>query len=196
VSWLRGVSWIQTFRLCRGRKIAVTLEFAAVKRIARNRGFTFIELLMVLAIISILVAIAMPAYRDYELRAEVAESLTLLSDCKVQVNDFYARWGGMPNDNADAGLRAADSLHGKYVQSVTVSGGVLVASMKIGSDLGGASFERTVTFRPWINASNTGAPIVWSCGDRDPQLPADYHVVGAIAANAVEPRWLPTVCRK
>ncbi len=158
-------------------------------------GFTFVELLMVVAIVSILAAIAMPAYRDYELRAEVAESLILITDCKSQVNDFYARWGSMPADNADAGLRAAANLKGKFVQGITVSGGVIVASMTIGSDLGGSPFERTLTFRPWINASSTGSPIVWSCGEHDPHLPADYHVVGTIAADAVEAKWLPTICR-
>lgn len=158
-------------------------------------GFTFIELLVVLAIIGMLVAIAMPAYRDYEIRAEVSEGIMLLGDCRTQVNDFYARWGGMPAENADVGLKPADTQRGRYVQSISVSGGVLVASMKLGDDIGGASTERTLTFRPWIDSTNTASPIVWTCGERNPQLPTNYHVIGNIAANAVETRWLPTICR-
>jgi type IV pilus assembly protein PilA len=161
----------------------------------RLHGFTFIEILVVVAIIGILAAIAMPAYRDYEIRAEVSESVMLLGDSRTQVNDFYARWGSMPTDNSDVGLKPANKQHGRYVQSLSVNGGVLVASMKLGDDIGGASMERTLTFRPWIDPTSTGSPIVWTCGERDPKLPSGYRAIGTIAANAVESKWLPSICR-
>jgi len=159
------------------------------------RGFTFIELLVVLAIISILVAIALPAYRDYELRAEAAESLIFLGEAKSSVNEFYSRWGRMPANNSEAGLRAPDALRGKYLRRLSVSDGVMVAMLQLGSDEEGEGLERTLTFRPWLSAKNPGAAILWSCGEQEPKA-NDYHVVGEVAPNPVEGKWLPSVCRK
>jgi type IV pilus assembly protein PilA len=159
-------------------------------------GFTFVELLIVVAIVSILAAIALPAYREYELRAEVAESEIFLSDAKTAVNEFYSRWGRMPADNSEAGLRLPEALRGKYVRSLAVSGGVMVAELDLGGDLAGSAIQRTLTMRPWLNAKNTGAPIIWSCGEQDPKASADYHVIGNLAEDPVESKYLPTSCRK
>jgi type IV pilus assembly protein PilA len=159
-------------------------------------GFTFVELLIVVSIISMLAAIAMPAYRDYELRAQVTEALSFLGDSKIAVDEFYSRWGRMPVDNAEAGLRSADVMRGKYVRSVTVSGGVIVATMDLGFELAGdAMLHRTLTFRPWLNAASPSAPIFWSCGESEPVEPGDYHVIGELAAAKLEARLLPTACR-
>ena len=173
---------------------ATCLRIIAARR-APIRGFIFVELLFVLAIISILVAIALPAYRDYELRAEAAEGLVFLGDAKSSVNEFYARWGRMPANNSEAGLRLPDALRGKFVRRVSVSDGVMVAMLQLGNEEGGDTLERTLTFRPWLNAKNPGAPILWSCGERDP-VANDYHAVGDVAPNPVESKWLPSVCRK
>jgi type IV pilus assembly protein PilA len=163
---------------------------------AAGAGFTFIELLIVLAIISILVAIALPAYRDYEIRAEAAEGVMFLGDAKIAVNEFYSRWGRMPADNNEAGLRLPAALKGKYLRSLSVSGGVMVASLDLGHDLAGEAMERTLTMRPWISATNPGTPIIWSCGEYDPKASADYHVIGSVAPNPIESKFVPTVCRK
>ena len=159
------------------------------------RGFTFIELLVVLAIISILVAIALPAYRDYELRAEATESLVFLGEAKSSVNEFYSRWGRMPANNSEAGLRAPDTLRGKYLRRLSVSDGVMVALLDLGGGEEGDALERTVTFRPWLSAKDPGAPILWSCGEQEPKA-KDYHAIGDVAPNPVEGKWLPSACRK
>lgn len=158
-------------------------------------GFSFVELLVVVAIISILVVIALPAYRDYLQRAKVAESLTFLGDAKNPVNEFYSRWGRMPADNSEAGLRQPDDLRGNYVRSVTVQGGVIVASLDLGNDSEHQPIVRTLTFRPWINTESTGSPIVWSCGRQDPGVPSAYQAQGSIAANPVQDKWVPAICR-
>lgn len=158
-------------------------------------GYTFVELLVVVAIISILAAIAMPAYSDYELRAEASEALIFLGDAKGAVNDFYARWGRMPADNREAGLRAPEILRGRYLRRLDVAGGVLVATLELGHDLPTGMRARTLTLRPWVNAGNPTAPILWSCGEHDLKAPQEYRVVGDLAGNPVEAKFVPSVCR-
>lgn len=167
-----------------------------IRQHASTRGFTFVELLIVVAIVSILAAIALPAYRDYELRAQVAEGEIFLGDAKTAVNEFYSRWGRMPADNSEAGLRMPEALRGKYVRSLAVSGGVMVVEFDLGADLPGKPLERTLTMRPWLNSKTTSAPIIWSCGEQDPKASADYRVIGDLAEDPLESKLLPTSCRK
>ena len=69
-----------------------------------QKGFTLIELMIVVAIIGILAAIAMPAYQDYTIRAQVSEGLTLAAAAKAAVAEFYANKGKWPSDNSAAGM--------------------------------------------------------------------------------------------
>jgi len=86
-----------------------------------QKGFTLIELMIVVAIIAILAAIAIPAYQDYAIRAKVSEGLNLASSAKLAVAESFQSEGFFPTDNADAGLAAADVITGNAVTSVTVS---------------------------------------------------------------------------
>jgi type IV pilus assembly protein PilA len=158
-------------------------------------GFTFVELLVVVAIISILAAIAVPAYRAYLIRSEVAESLTFLGYAKADVIEFHSRWGRLPDNNGDAGLRQPTDMNGTYLRSVEVIGGALVATMDLGLDNDGQAIIRTLTFRPWVDAKAIGSPIVWSCGREEPELANDYVVSGNVADGAIEDLWLPPQCR-
>ena len=160
-----------------------------------SAGFTFIELLIVVAMISILTAIAIPAYRDYLLRGKVSESLLFLGDAKSAINEFHSRWGRMPADNREAGLREPESVRGNYVRSLSVHDGVMVALMDLGKDSDQQPIMRTLTFRPWLNKSVSGSPIIWSCAEQDPAAGAAYQAQGSIAANPVEAKWLPSICR-
>jgi type IV pilus assembly protein PilA len=169
----------------------------AARALRQSRaGFTFVELLIVVAIISILAAIAIPAYRIYVLRAKVAESLMFLGDAKISINEFYSRWGRMPADNSEAGLRPPEELRGSYLRSVQVRDGVMVATMVLGLDPDHPEIERSLSFRPWVSAEASGRPIIWSCGAQDPGAPAGYHVIGDVAANPVDSNWLPSLCRE
>jgi type IV pilus assembly protein PilA len=174
-----------------------SIDTRAIAGPYQTSGFTFVELLVVVAIVSILVAIALPAYRDYEVRAEAAEGMLMLGDARTAVNEFYSRWGRMPADNSEAGMRSPDALKGRYVRSIDVSEGVMVASMELADDLSARDhpLERTLTLRPWINTATFGAPIIWSCGEQVPKVSSDYHAIGNVAPNPVEAKWMPTVCR-
>jgi type IV pilus assembly protein PilA len=87
----------------------------------KQQGFTLIELMIVVAIIGILAAIAIPAYQDYTIRAQVSEGISLASGAKTAIAEFYQNNGDMPADNAVAGIEAAGTIFGKYVNTVTVT---------------------------------------------------------------------------
>ena len=91
-----------------------------------QKGFTLIELMIVVAIIGILAAMALPAYQDYTKRSHVSEGLTLAGAAKLGVTEFYADKGTWPTSNTDVGLGAANTITGNAVNSVEVAtGGVI-----------------------------------------------------------------------
>ena len=93
-----------------------------------QQGFTLIELMIVVAIIGILAAIALPAYQDYTIRTQVSEGPSLMGGAKNAVADFWSDKGRFPGNNSSAGVAAAGSIVGSYVESVTVaSGGEITA---------------------------------------------------------------------
>ena len=84
-------------------------------------GFTLIELMIVVAIIGILAAIAIPMYQSYTIRSQVTEGINLSSGAKVAVSDFFMNTGGWPTNNSAAGLAAADQIVGDFTAQVVVS---------------------------------------------------------------------------
>ena len=90
---------------------------------AVRSGFTLIELMIVVAIIGILAAIALPAYQDYTIRAKVTEGLSLAAGAKLAVDDAFASNGALPVDNPEAGLPNPTQIASKFVKSVTVANG-------------------------------------------------------------------------
>ncbi|NNC22794.1 pilin [Salinisphaera sp. USBA-960] len=87
----------------------------------KQQGFTLIELMIVVAIIGILAAIAIPQYQNYVIRSQAAEASTELGSIRPQIAEFYASTGHFPTSNESAGIQApATSITGKYVTSVDV----------------------------------------------------------------------------
>ncbi|ENX0081682.1 pilin, partial [Neisseria gonorrhoeae] len=94
-----------------------------------QKGFTLIELMIVIAIVGILAAVALPAYQDYTARAQVSEAILLAEGQKSAVTEYYLNHGEWPEDNASAGVASASKIIGKYVKEVKVENGVVTAQM-------------------------------------------------------------------
>ena len=90
-----------------------------------QKGFTLIELMIVVAIIGILAAVALPAYQDYTIRAQVTEAFSLASELKGSIQEFRKDRGRMPRNNAEAGVPEAQFLIGNYVTGIEVRDGAL-----------------------------------------------------------------------
>jgi type IV pilus assembly protein PilA len=120
----------------------------------RTRGFTIIELLIVVTIIGIISAMAIPAYMGYVTRAKVAEAAEMVGPFKTAVTDRFLQNGVFPADNAAAGFDAPAAEKGQYVKSVQVAGGVIV--LTFGDP---ALLDRTITYTPVA----AGAAITWTC---------------------------------
>ncbi|EMT6479606.1 pilin, partial [Neisseria gonorrhoeae] len=94
-----------------------------------QKGFTLIELMIVIAIVGILAAVALPAYQDYTARAQVSEAILLAEGQKSAVTEYYLNNGEWPEDNDKAGVASSDKIKGKYVKQVEVKNGVVTAEM-------------------------------------------------------------------
>ncbi len=139
----------------------------------KQQGFTLIELMIVVAIIGILAAIAIPAYQDYTIRAQVSEGLNLTGACKAAVTEYYQDQGDFPGDNATAGLEAAGNITGKYTTGVLVlAGGVCEATY--GADANNNIQGDKLLMTP---QDNTGS-VSWICSSAD-----------------LDNKWLPAACR-
>ncbi|EMU1345424.1 pilin, partial [Neisseria gonorrhoeae] len=95
-----------------------------------QKGFTLIELMIVIAIVGILAAVALPAYQDYTARAQVSEAILLAEGQKSAVTEYYLNHGIWPENNSAAGVASASKIIGKYVKQVEVNNGVVTAEMK------------------------------------------------------------------
>lgn len=127
-----------------------------------QRGFTFIELLTVVAIIGILAAIAIPQFSAYRARAYRAEGFQLVDAVKKNIVDYFDHTGRLPRDNAQAGVAAPELLRGKYVDTITVEHGTIRAVFQSRSSSGSDPYCDPVILTPEINKADPTAPLIWT----------------------------------
>jgi type IV pilus assembly protein PilA len=156
-----------------------------------QKGFTLIELMIVVAIIGILAAIAIPAYQDYTIRAQVSEGLTLAAAAKAAVAETYLNTGVAPANREEAGMSAdAADTQGKYVDQVEVTDGVI--EIQYGNEVNNEISGDLVGLVPFLSGDNS---VTWQCG-----LAADPAGTTAMAGTGsnttdIEAKYLPAACR-
>ncbi|EMR8491800.1 pilin, partial [Neisseria gonorrhoeae] len=145
-----------------------------------QKGFTLIELMIVIAIVGILAAVALPAYQDYTARAQVSEAILLAEGQKSAVTEYYLNHGEWPEDNTSAGVASSDKIKGKYVKQVEVKNGVVTAEMAstgVNKEIQGKKLS--------LWAKREDGSVKWFCGQpvkRD-NANADNDAVTAAAAG-------------
>lgn len=162
-----------------------------------QKGFTLIELMIVVAIIGILAAIAIPAYQDYTIRAQVAEGMNLAAAAKAAVAESFLNRGTAPANRTAAGMSANDAdTVGKYVSSVGITNGTILVTYG-GNEVNNAINGATLGLTPYVTVDNS---VAWKCGFANP--PGNLSTLMPTAAvnngslgTAANAKYLPAACR-
>ncbi|HGO8600216.1 TPA: pilin [Neisseria meningitidis] len=156
-----------------------------------QKGFTLIELMIVIAIVGILAAVALPAYQDYTARAQVSEAILLAEGQKSAVTEYYLNHGEWPGNNSSAGVASSSTIKGKYVQSVTVANGVITAQMAssgVNKEIKGKKLS--------LWAKRQDGSVKWFCGQPVTRAAkAKDDTVAADTAKKIDTKHLPSTCR-
>ena len=155
------------------------------------KGFTLIELMIVIAIIGILAAIAIPAYQDYTIRAQASEGLTLASSVRVAIGDYYAQNGTWPTGMTGGGtaLNFTAKPSGNYVTQVDTAGGGI--TITYGGKANAALTGQTLGL---IAYTSSAGDIGWACG-RNTALPTGATTSGGTGPTSVVNKYLPKNCQ-
>lgn len=159
-------------------------------RLIEADGFTLIELMIVVAIVGILSAVAIPQYQNYTVRGQVTEGLAMASEFKTAVSEFHSSRGSFPSSNTEAGLGNAAAYTGNYVTNIAVTsvGDINVTyGDRASTALNGLILQLRV-------GTNDARGVVWACGLASAPSGATMQTA-TTAATTVLPRFLPADCR-
>ncbi|HGH6297386.1 TPA: pilin [Neisseria meningitidis] len=161
-----------------------------------QKGFTLIELMIVIAIVGILAAVALPAYQDYTARAQVSEAILLAEGQKSAVTEYYLNHGTWPKNNTSAGVASSTDIKGKYVQSVEVKNGVVTATMassNVNNEIKGKKLS--------LWAKRQDGSVKWFCGQPVTRTAAnakagtDEVTAATPDTDKINTKHLPSTCR-
>jgi type IV pilus assembly protein PilA len=160
-----------------------------------QKGFTLIELMIVVAIIGILAAIAIPAYQDYTVRSQVSEGLTLAAQAKTAVAESFSQTGSAPVNRLAAGMTpTAGDTSGNYVTAVEVTNGTILITY--GNRANSAITNDILKLIPYVSADNS---VIWKCSSAGSDTVARgvgiMPGVSDVAVGTVEGRYSPKECR-
>jgi type IV pilus assembly protein PilA len=161
-----------------------------------QKGFTLIELMIVVAIVGILAAVAIPAYQDYTIRAQVSEGLSLASAAKAAVVESYGSNGDWPANNTAAGVGTATNIVGKYVTGVAVAGNLVTVTF--GGNANSAISGNTLFFTAGLSGNGD---VAWQCGSK--AMPTSVTATGtgvtafagALGGGSLAQKYRPAECR-
>ncbi|HGF8880920.1 TPA: pilin [Neisseria meningitidis] len=159
-----------------------------------QKGFTLIELMIVIAIVGILAAVALPAYQDYTARAQVSEAILLAEGQKSAVTEYYLNHGEWPTNNSSAGVATSSEIKGKYVEKVEVAKGVITATMLstgVNKEIQGKKLS--------LWAKRQDGSVKWFCGQpverADKAGTNNDEVTAATGNEEIDTKHLPSTCR-
>lgn len=142
-----------------------------------QKGFTLIELMIVVAIIAILAAIAIPAYQNYLIRSQVSEGAVLTDGAKTALSEYYSNTGKFPSTNASAGLATATSITGKYVANVNIGTNPGIIEAVFNSSTANAAIQGKMFA---LSAITSSGSVAWNCKG---------------GKTSIDPKYLPSSCR-
>jgi type IV pilus assembly protein PilA len=127
-----------------------------------DRGFTLIELMIVVAILGIMASMAVPTYHDFVIRSQIEEGLQLSEYVQKKVTEYYEAHKQFPVDNQAAGLSEAKHLIGNFVTGIEVNNGAI--HITLGHRINAHVRGKTLTLRPAYVTAQADNPISWLCG--------------------------------
>ncbi|MEM7281880.1 MAG: pilin [Pseudomonadota bacterium] len=156
-----------------------------------GKGFTLIELMIVVAIIGILAAIAIPSYHDFTIRAQVVEAFSITSELKLSLKDYHKFNGRFPANNEAASLPKPEHLMGHYVKRIDIENGSM--HITFGHQVNQLMMDKVLSIRPSMVDGSPESPYSWSCGYRDP--PPGMTALGENRTD-ITPKFLPSSCKR
>jgi type IV pilus assembly protein PilA len=157
---------------------------------SRRAGFTWIEMIIILAVVGILAAMAIPSLQDQALKRQVKDGMALADVAKKGVQAIWSATGDMPKNNKDAGVPDKEKIVGSMIKEVSVEDGAV--TLVYGNNASKALDGKRLTIRPAVVVDTPTVPIAWLCAQVS--VPKGMEIRGKDDTD-IQPSWLPVECR-